>query len=335
MNIRGRFIAFLGRYWWILILILIAITVIGNHFTDMSVLQYVLLIVGIPVFLIIFLPNIASLFAPLFALVWSLWSLWSSVENFFQVDSVSYWRKYISLPLMFFSVFFSSMAQTILLGFILVQSVLIWADVIGLTWAILLTLFGLAPIIVITSPLVVWYTSDFSSFLFLVFLYFMCLSWSVVLILDSLDHRPPIPDEFFEHPTDQVIYYSPQIFLFGALSLQVIALPFYYFDLINVGDNISYMLGGVLLLASLVSVVKVRSLRKKISMECLENSYKPSIWIYVLGIVFTQVIYVGFLNFGAAIDVVAWICVFFTIALISRFLMFVLSKLKNIGGIER
>lgn len=316
MNIRERFIEILGKYWWVLLIIV----GIGYFFTDIPIFKYIIFVVAIPFALMIFLPFIIQLliqlFSPAFVLVSSL------IEHFREAESMPFGKKYIFIPMALVSAISFSTAQMILSIWVLIFSLVAWGSVIGFFWTFLLTfLFGLAPIVILITPFLVWYKGGFTLFLGTGIFFLMTLFWFGFSKLAFSEDYSSTPEDF--------LGYSPQIFLLGALSFQVLALPFYQFKIVGVGNVVSDLGGAIFLFLALISVFKWRSLKKKLSKEEKEYLYRPSVWVYILGFFFTNILYVVFQKFEAPTVVISWLNLFFLVALIERFFGFFRRKSKD------
>ena len=58
--------------------------------------------------------------------------------------------------------------------------------------------------------------------------------------------------------------------------------------------------------------------------------YKPSIWIYILGFLFTSLLYNEFIyTYNVPAITLYWLNLFFAIALIARFVSFIKRKIKQ------
>jgi len=301
-KIKKRFIEILGKYWWVFLFI----AATGYFFTDISIFKYIIYVVAIPFALMIFLPFIVQLFSPAFVLVSSL------IEHFREAEDVPFGKKYIFVPMALVSAISFSTAQMILSIWVFILSFVIWASVIGFFFTFLLTfLFGLAPLTIVTAPFLAWYKKGFTFFLSTGIFFLMTLFWFGFSKL-------AFPEDYSSTPED-FLGYSPQIFLLGALSFQVIALPFCQFKLFGIGGIISGLGGVIFLLLALVSAFKWRSLKKQLSKEEKEYLYRPSVWVYILGFFFTNILYGTFKQFGASTAVIFWLNAFFLVALIGRF----------------
>lgn len=306
MNIREQFIENFGKILWVLLIIVGT----GYFLTDIPIFKYMVYVIAIPFALMIFLPFIIQLFSPAFVLVSSL------IEHFREAESMPFGKKYVFIPMTLVSVISFSTAQMILAIWVFILSFVIWASVIGFFWTFLLTfLFGLAPIAILiailTAPFLVWYREGFALFIGTGIFLLMTLFWSGFSKLAFSEDYSSTPEDF--------LGYSPQIFLLGALSFQVIALPFYQFKLLGVGDTVSDLGGAIFLLLALISTFKWRSIKKKLSIEEKEYLYRPSVWIYILGFFFTNILYAAFQKFEAPTAVIFWLNAFFLVALIGRF----------------
>jgi hypothetical protein len=216
------------------------------------------------------------------------------------------------MPMALVSTISFATAQMILSIWVSILSFVIWASVIGFFWTFLLTfLFGLAPITILTAPFLVWYKEGFVFFLGTGIFFLMTLFWFGFLKLAFSEDYSSTPEDF--------LGYSPQIFLLGALSFQVIAVFFYHFKLFGIGVWVSDLSGTIFLLLALISALKWRTLKKKLSKEEKEYLYRPSVWVYVLGFLFTNILYMAFQRFEAPTAILLWINLYFLVALMGRF----------------
>lgn len=303
MNTRERLIGIFGKFWWAL---LIAVG-IGYFFTDMPIFKYIVYVIAVPLALIFFLPFIIQLFSPAFILVSSL------IEHFREAENMSLSKKYIFVPMSLLSAISFSSAQMILSTWVFLISFSIWASLLGFFWTFLLTfLFGLAPIAIVTAPFLTWYHEGFAAFLGIGSFILMTLFWMGFSKLAFSDDYSSTPEGF--------LGYSPQLFLLGALSFQVFALPLYQFKLSRAGDLVSDLGGAVFLLLSLFAAFKWRSLKKTLSNEEKDFSYRPSVWVHILGFLFTSLLYGTYQQFEAPTAVIFWLNGFFCVALIGRFI---------------
>ena len=195
MKVRERFIEILGKYWWVLLIIV----GIGYFFTDIPIFKYIIYVIAIPFALMIFLPFIIQLFSPAFVLVSSL------VEHFRETKAMSFGKKYIFVPMALVSTISFSTAQMILSIWIFILSFVIWTFVIGFFWTFLLTfLFGLAPLTLLTAPFLVWYKEGFSAFVAIGIFFAMTLFWYGFSKMAFSEDYSSTPEDF--------LGYSPQIF---------------------------------------------------------------------------------------------------------------------------
>lgn len=311
MKIRERLIEILRKYWWILLIIV----GIGYFLTDIAIFKYIIYVVAIPLALIIFLPFIIQIFSPAFFLVKAL------IEHFREAEGMPFGKKYVFVPMALISAISFATAQMILSIWVFILSFAIWAAVIGFFWTFLLSfLFGLAPLTVLTAPFLFWYKAGFTEFIRVLTFFILAIFWLFFSKLAFSEDYSSTPEDF--------LGYSPQIFLLGALSFQVIAMPFYQFKLFEVGNIVSELIGGIFLFFALISAFKWRSLKNKLSEEDKEYLYKPSGWIYILGFFVTNFIYVGFRGLEVSTTVLFWLNGFFLVALIGRFLGLFRRKLK-------
>ncbi|MBL7086649.1 MAG: hypothetical protein ISS28_06090 [Candidatus Cloacimonetes bacterium] len=309
MNIRRRFIEILGKYWWIL---LIAV-VIGYFFTDIPIFKYIIYVIAIPIALMIFLPFIIQLFSPAFVLVSSL------IEHFREAESMPFGKKYIFIPMALVSVISFSTAQMILSIWVFILSFVIWASVIGFFWTFLLTVFfGLAPIAILTAPFLAWFREGFPSFLSTGIFLLLTIFWFGFSKLAFSEDYSSTPEDFFG--------YSPQIFLLGALSFQVIALPFYRVSsnieslpLLWIGNFISAIGGWIFIILALMASINWIRVKRKISDEEKADLYRPSVWVYIFGFLVTNIFY-KLPEYQAPLGTITILNIFFLVALIGRFL---------------
>ena len=302
MNIRGRLTEILGKFWWLLLILV----VIGYFFTDIPIFKYIIYVIAIPIALLLFLPFIIQLFSPILALAWSL------IEHFKEAQNMPFGKKYLFVPAALVAAISFATAQMILSIWVFILCFITWASVIGFFWTFILTFFGLAPLIIITAPFLAWYKVGFSEFIGMLIFFLMTLFWFGFSKLSFSEDYSRTPEDF--------LGYSPQIFLLGALSFQIIALPFYHFKLFGAGNVISDSGGFIFLLLSLIATFKWRAIKKKFPVKEREYLYRPSVWIYILGFVFTNILYLVFQRLEVPIAVITWLNVFFFVALIGRFI---------------
>lgn len=296
-NIRQKLFSLLGKYWWVL-LILIAVLAFT---TNVPIFQWVLWGVGIIFALMIFAPFLLQLFAPAFVLISEL------AEHFNESKDQSAGKRYIFILA---SVGFIT-AQTILSIWVFIVSFLIWSSTIGFFFTFI-AIFGLAPLTIFTAPFVVWYKAGFAEFLVTVIFFLIAAFWFGFSKL-------AFSENYWKHTPDEFLGYSPQTFLLGALSFQVIALPFYRFGLLGAGNIISDAGGAIFLLLALISAFKWRAIKKKLSEEEKESLYKPSVLVYIFGFLLTYLLYLNQQSYGAPTAVTFWLNGFFLVVMIGRF----------------
>lgn len=312
--IRKRLFELIEGYWWV-ILIIIAI---GYFFTDVPIFRYAIYIVAVPFALLLFLPFILQFFSPFLILISSL------IEHFKESKNMPFGKKYIFMPMSLVGAMSFVTAQIILSTGVFIISFIAWASVIGFFFTFLLIfLFGLAPLAILTAPFLIWYNTGLVEFFAVVLFFLLTLFWySFSKLAFSEDYYSSTPEDF--------LGYSPQTFLLGALSLQIIALPLYKFEFFTAGDIISDLGGAIFLLLALVSVFKWRSAKKKLTKAEKENLYKPSVWIYILGFFVTNILYVEFQEMEVPTAVTYWLNLFFFVAMVSKFFSFIKRKIKHL-----
>ena len=187
-NIRQKLLALLGKYWWVL-LILVAILVFT---TDVPIFQYVLWGVGIIFALMIFAPVLFQLFAPAFFLISSL------AEHFKEFKGQSSGKRYIFIPAALLAAVGFITAQSILSIWVFILSFLIWVSVIGFFFTFLTVFFfGLAPLAILTAPFVVWLQLGFVEFLGVVIFFLITLFWfGFSKMAFSEDYWKSTPEDF-------------------------------------------------------------------------------------------------------------------------------------------
>jgi len=307
MNIRERFIEILGKYWWVLLIVV----GIGYFFTDIPIFKYIVYVIAVPIALIIFLPFIIQLFSPAFVLA-------SFLIKLREAKDMPFGKKYIFVPMSLVSVVSFLTAQMILSIWVFILSFVIWASIIGFFWTFLLTfLFGLSPLAIVTAPFLAWCKEGFASFVSIGVFLLMTLFWFGFSKLAFSEDYSLTPEDF--------LGYSPQIFLLGALSLQVIALPFYRISssieslpLLWIGNLISGIGGLVFLILALAASIKWIRTKRKLSDEEKADLYRPSLWIYVLGFLVTN-LFSMMPEYQAPLGTIAILNIFFLVALIGRF----------------
>jgi len=304
-KVRQKFLSLLGDYWWVLLIL----AAIGYFTTDVPLFRYVVFGAGIIFALLIFSPFLFQLVAPIFASIATLG------EHFRESEGQSPGKRYIFIPASILAMAGFLAAQTILTVWVFFISFVIWSDVIGFFFTFILTFFfGLAPLAILIAPFVMWYQAGFVAFLGTVAFFLIALFWfGFSKLAFSENYLKSTPEDF--------LGYSPQTFLLGALSFQVIALLFYHFELITAGNVLSDTVGAAFLLFALVSAFKWRAIKKRLPVGAGELLYRPSAWIYFFGFLLTNLLYYEFeQRFGAPTAVLFWLNGFFLVGLLSRFL---------------
>lgn len=313
-SLRKSIITLLIKYWWILLIIVGLII----YVTGIPILKVIIYTFGIGFLLYLFLPIVAQFFSPIAILIFSL------IAHFKESQNIPFFKKYLFIPCSILAATSFAMAQMILTTWVFIISLLIWAEIIGFTLAfVLIFFFGLAPLAILTSPFLVWYNSGFSNFLGVGIFFLLVGFWyGFSKLAFSEDYYSSTPESF--------LGYSPQIFLLGALSFQVIALPFYRYELLEVGNALSDLGGFIFLILSLISALKWRSFKRKLADFDTENLYRPPIWIYIFGLIFTNLLYLEFKELEAPTAIIFWLSSIFLVALINRLLGLLWQKVRHL-----
>jgi hypothetical protein len=307
-NIRQKLFGLVGKYWWVLLML---IGVLGFT-TNVPIFRLVLWGVGIIFALMIFAPFLLQLLLQLFAPAFVFIALLREYCNKSKGQSAG--KRYIFIPAALLASFGFVTAQFVLSIWVLIVSVLIWSSTIGFFFTFIATFFfGLAPLTIFTAPFVVWYKAGFAEFLAIAIFFLISAFWYGLSKL-------AFSENYWKHTPDEFLGYSHQAFLLGALSFQVIALPFYRFGLFGTGNIISDAGGSIFLLFALISAFQWRAIKKKLSEEEKENLYKPSVWVYIFGFLLTNLLHLEFKqSYGAPTAVLFWLNSFFLVVMIGRF----------------
>jgi len=304
-NSRQKLLELLGEYWWILIILVVILAIT----TDVPIFNYILIGIGAIFALVFFGPFLIQFllqfFSPIFLLIASL------IEHFKESKGYSVGKRYFFIPASIFAITGFLIVEIILSFLVLVLSFLIWSRAIGYFFTIIGMLF-LAPITIITAPFVAWAKGGFAEFLSIGIFFLITFFWySFSKMAFTEDYWKSTPDTF--------LGYSPQTFLLGALSFQIIALPLYQFGFLNIGNIISDLGGFIFLLLAFIAALKWRTIKNKLSDEEKENLYRPSVWIYIFGFFLTDLLFARFKEFNAPTAVLFWLNAFFLVSLILRF----------------
>jgi len=318
-NIRQKLLGLLGKYWWVLLVIVVILDII----TDVPIFKYALFTVGIIFALLIFGPFLFQLFVPAFVLISLLG------EHFKESKGQSAGKRYVFIPASILAAVGFITAQTILSIWVFIISFIIWTSVIGFSFTFLAVFFlGLAPVAIISAPFVVWVKAGFAEFLATLIFFLITAFWYGF-------SKIAFTEEYWKSTPETFLGYSPHTFLLGALSFQVIALPLYQFGLFGAGNLVSDLGGFVFLLLSLISAFKWRAIKNKLSEEEKESLYKPPVWVFIFGFFLTNLLYVEFQQrFGAPTAVIFWLNGFFLLAMILRFFGIFKRKKPKIPQIE-
>lgn len=301
---RKKVLQLLGKYWWVLLILAIALFI----WMGAPVLKYILYGVGIIVAVMIFAPFVVQLFAP------ALYSISLLADHFKESQGQPAGKRYFFLPASIVAVVGFVTAQSILSIWVFLASFFIWASVIGVFFSFVgIFFFGLAPIAIITAPFVVWIQSGLAEFIGVLVFFLTALFWYAF-------SKMAFPDQSWKSTPDDFLGYSPHTFLLGALSFQVIALPFYHFEAMSIGNFISDFGGFIFLVLALIASFKWRSAKKKLSQSEKNDLYRPSAWVFFLGFMVTNLLYMQFQQvYNAPTAVLFWLNGFFLVVLIGRF----------------
>ncbi|QQR82488.1 hypothetical protein IPJ70_04405 [Candidatus Campbellbacteria bacterium] len=301
---RQKIFGLLGKYWWVLLIIAIGLFA----WMGAPVLRYILYGIGIIVALMIFAPFVVQLFAP------ALYSISLLTDHFKQSKGQSVGKRYFFLPASIVAVVGFVTAQSILSIWVFLTSFFIWTSVVGVFFSFIgIFFFGLAPIAIVTAPFVVWIKIGLVEFIAVLIFFLTALFWYGF-------SKMAFPDHSWNSTPDDFLGYSPHTFLLGALSFQVIALPFYHFEAMGIGNFISDFGGFIFLVLALIASFKWRSAKKKLSPAEKENLYRPSAWVFFLGFMVTNLLYMQFQQvYDAPTAVLFWLNGFFLVVLIGRF----------------
>ena len=294
-NIRQKLLNLLSDYWWALLIIFVILA-----FTvDIPIFRWILGSVLIIVVIIFALPFFFALLSSLFmAIIAFSLLIYGLLKDLQESEGQSAGDRYIFIP--------ASILSKV--GFFT-------ASIILPTLAYL------------SIPFIVFSQDGLLSFLsvavdFLIFLFWLGFSKMVF-------------SELWESTSPDFLEYSPYTFLVGALSFQVVTLPFYHFKLDGTGDIISNIGGFIFLVLALITAFKWRAMKKKLSDRERESLYRPSVWIYIFGFILTNLLAEEFgQRFGAPIAVLVLLNGFFFIALLGRFFGLFKRKKKNLPKIE-
>jgi hypothetical protein len=296
--------SFLKKYWWVaLIIVLVLFALMGA-----PVLKYILYGIGLIVALMIFAPFMVQLFAP------AIYSISLLIEHFHESKGEPAGKRYFFVPAAILAMVGFVTAQSILSIWIFIASFLIWTSVTGFFISfVAIFFFGLAPLAIISAPFVVWIQSGFAAFVAVLAFFLIAAFWYGF-------SKMALPENAWKSTPDDFLGYSPHMFLLGALSFQVVAMPFYHFSAYGAGNLISDLGGFIFLVLALIAGIKWKSIKKKLSGEQKENLYRPSAWVYFLGFMVTNLLYAQFQGiYEAPTAVLFWLNGFFLIALIGRF----------------
>jgi len=317
---RKRFFELLGDYWWVLLLLIFA----GYLLTDLPIFTLILFPIGLLFVLFIFFPFFFQLFAPSFFLIASL------KEHFKDTESMPWGKKYVFIPMALLGSVLFVTAQSILTIWVFILAFVIWSSIISpLLTFFLVFIFGLAPLAIITAPFAVWVVDGLGAFLATVIFFLLALFW--------IGFSKLVASEDYSTTPEDLLGYSPQLYMLGALSLQIIALPFYHIGLplensimLNIGDWVAGWGGAVFILLTLVAWVKWLGVKKKMPKEEREELYRPSVWVYIFGFLITSVLYSAFTTmYFAPVFALYWLNIIFFIAIIARLFVFIKRLFKR------
>ena len=327
-----RIFNFIVKHWWKLFIIIGFISV-SYFFIGFTLFKYVIYIIAILFFIFLLLPYFAPLFFPTFLLISSLKDHFKTILNYNSLSKTDPWYKnYIFVPMALVSLTLFIIAHFVLFMWIFISSVLIWSSILGpfLTFIftfILMLLFDLVIYLaILTTPFIVWYKFGFSEFLNIAAFFIIAIFWYILL-------KFAFPKKYHESISINFINFS-YIFLLGALSLQIIALPIYVLSLFIgnstlriIGDGIAVIGGGLLLLLSFVSAIVLTSEKKKLTLEEKEFFHPPIIVYFFAWLISGFLHGVVVFRYGIQAPVLSLLVSLFLILLIIRFLGFIKLKI--------
>ncbi|MCL5038176.1 MAG: hypothetical protein M1269_13895 [Chloroflexi bacterium] len=259
-------------------------------------------------------------------------------------ERITFGQKWVFLPFSIFGISLFLLAQGVLWAWIIIFTIYVmtsWDIIWGLGISILLP-----PLAIFAAPFIAWYKSGFTAFISVGTLLLMVIFWfffSKLSFTSKIIGSGEIESEDYDKfSPEQILGYSPNLFILGALSLQVIASPIYYlaiyvFPYGSIYQTIAIWTGFILsnyggffyLLLAIITAFMWLSAKKKLSEDLKERLYKPSVWIYILGFFFTSILggYFNTLEVHAA--VINWLNGYFLVALIIRFIGFIYRKFKT------
>lgn len=310
-SIRRRLLALLARWWWAVLIALVAVL----FATGVPILKYLLYSVAGIFALIVFADLLFRLLSPALLFISTL------SEHLAESRGQSFGRRFVFVPATLLATALFVAAQMVLWGWVLIVSLVIWSSVVGMFWSVVAFFFGLAPIGIVAAPFVMWIKGGFAMFLSTAIFFASVLFWNGLL-------RLAFSDDYWERTPEDFLGYSPHVFLLGALSLQVLALPFYRFGLFNVGTVLSSAGGAFFLLLALVSGLRWLVTKRRLPEDERDYLYKPSAWVYLFGLLLTTLLYFEFdSRYDAPTGILFWLNGFFFIALLN---LGILRKRKNL-----
>jgi len=304
METRKRAIGVLKKYGWVLVCL-----VLMGWFTDIPFFKYTLGLAALPFACLIFLPLLKRLLRPSYHFEIML------IRHYRRHRGLSFAKKYFFIPMTMIAGIAFAVAQCLLCVWILAVSFKTWSSVLGVFWTGILTFYsGLAPVMILLAPVLRGFREGMMPLLVTAVLILTAYFW-FRFSKYAFPGRPASPPK-------AIVGYSPAVFLAGALSFQVIALPFYPLRLPAVGNMISVFSGFIFLLFAAMAAVKWRSAEKNLSKEQKKDLYISPILPCILGVLIAGILDYALLSFGASRIVILCLQAIFVVAAIERLLEF-------------
>lgn len=318
---RRKYLSYLKNYWWVILLAFIPVV----YFSEFPLVKTVSYTIAVLVGLFMFYPYIIQFFSPIVLLISGLYN------HYRNADEMSFTRRYLYEPFSLISLSAFLLAQIVLGITLLVFSIVIWGSSIGFGLTVFLYFFfGLAPLGIISAPLVVFVSSGVFKGIGVLFFFLIAGLFG--------GFRKLVFSENYDRTAMDYMGISPKLYLLGALSIQVLALPIYYFDSLSFLSEptkiFSTLIGLVLILLAAITSFKWLKRKKRGDLKRY-RMHKPSVWLYIGGYLLTNVLYKRFEEFGVTTYVVSLLNIYFFVALLYRLFCFLKRKYKEYFGSDK